>query len=108
MCIRDRNNASGAVDGFTQLVWGTSSRKDILELREQTEDYVKPEVGVMLVFPNWLKHAVMPFFGEGERRSMAMNWNVTDTEEQLRAFMSERESKKYDELLEKQKQENDN
>ena len=102
------NNASGAVDGFTQLIWGTSSRKDILELREQTEDYVKPEVGVMLVFPNWLKHAVMPFFGEGERRSMAMNWNVTDTEAQLRAFMSERESKKYDELLEKQKQENDN
>ena len=102
------NNASGAVDGFTQLIWGTSNRKDMLELKEQTEDYVKPEVGVMLVFPNWLKHAVMPFFGEGERRSMAMNWNVTDTEAQLRAFMSERESKKYDELLEKQKQENDN
>ena len=102
------NNANGAVDGFTQLIWGTNSRRDMLELKEHTEDYVKPEVGVMLVFPNWLKHAVMPFFGEGERRSMAMNWNVTDTEAQLREFMSERESKKYDELLEKQKQENEN
>jgi hypothetical protein len=98
------NNASGAVDGFTQLIWGTNTRKDIMSLHGQQEDFVKPEVGVMLVFPNWLKHQVMPFFGEGERRSLAMNWNVTDTEAQLRKFMSEREEEKYDAYLEEQEQ----
>ena len=71
------------------------------------EEYVKPEVGVMLIFPNWLKHQVLPFFGEGERRSLAMNWNVTDTEQQLRAFMSERETLKYDEYLASKKEDND-
>ena len=101
------NNASGAVDGFTQLIWGTNTRKDVMALRETEETYMKPEVGVMLVFPNWLKHAVMPFFGEGERRSLAMNWNVTDTEQQLRSMMSERESKKYDEYLKAQKENNE-
>lgn len=98
------NNASGSVDGFTQLIWGTNTRKDIMSLHGQQEDFVKPEVGVMLVFPNWLKHQVMPFFGEGERRSLAMNWNVTDTEAQLRQFMSEREEEKYDAYLAEQEQ----
>jgi len=92
------NNASGAVDGFTHLIWGTHSRKDTLQLRGQTEDYVKPIVGTMLVFPNWLKHQVLPFFGEGERRSMAMNWNVTDSEQEIMKHLSEREKIKYEEL----------
>ena len=90
--------ASGSVDGFTHLIWGQSSRKDVLSLHSQTEDYVKPIAGVMLVFPNWLKHAVMPFYGEGERRSMAFNWNVHDTETEMRKYMSEREEKQLDEL----------
>ena len=64
-------------------------------LKPQTEEYVKPEVGTMLIFPNWLKHAVMPFYGEGERRSIAFNWNVHDTE--MRKYMSEREEKQFDE-----------
>ena len=98
------NNASGAVDGFTQLIWGTNTRKDIMSLHGQQEEFIKPEVGVMLIFPNWLKHQVMPFFGEGERRSLAMNWNVTDTEAQLRQFMSEREEEKYDAYLAEQEQ----
>jgi len=101
------HNASGSVDGFTQLIWGTSTRKDVLALHSSSEEYVKPEVGVMLIFPNWLKHQVLPFFGEGERRSLAMNWNVTDTEQQLRAFMSEREKIKYDEYLATQKEDNE-
>ena len=33
----------------------------------------KPEVGMMLVFPSWLKHSVYPFYCEGERRSMSFN-----------------------------------
>lgn len=33
----------------------------------------KPEVGDFYIFPGWLLHAVEPFEGEGERRSMAFN-----------------------------------
>ena len=102
------SGASGAVDGFTHLIWGTHSRKDNLQLRGQTEDYVKPIVGVMLVFPNWLKHQVLPFFGEGERRSMAMNWNVHDSEQEVMKHLSEREKLKYEELkAQKEKEESD-
>ena len=104
-CIKEKdanlsniNNASGGVDGFTQLVWGNNTMRDVLQLKPTTEDYIKPEVGTMLVFPNWLKHAVMPFYGEGERRSMAFNWNVHDTETEMRKYMSEREEKLLDEL----------
>ena len=102
------SNASGAVDGFTHLIWGTHGRKDILELRGQTEDYVKPIVGTMLVFPNWLKHQVLPFFGEGERRSIAMNWNVQDSEQEVMKHLSERERLKYEAMkAEKEKEESD-
>lgn len=34
---------------------------------------VKPEVGMILVFPSWLKHTVYPFYCDGERRSMSFN-----------------------------------
>ena len=105
--VAPMHNASGSVDGFTHLIWGTSTRKDVLALHSSSEEYVKPEVGVMLIFPNWLKHQVLPFFGEGERRSLAMNWNVTDTEQQLREFMSEREKIKYDEYLATKKKDNE-
>ena len=101
------NNANGAIDGFTQLIWGTTSRKDIMGLHAPKEEYIKPEVGVMLLYPNWLKHQVLPFFGEGERRSLAMNWNVTDSEQQMKSMMSEREVKKYDEYLKAQKENNE-
>ena len=90
------NGASGAVDGFTHLIWGTSTRKDLLQLKPQTEDYIKPEAGVMLIFPNWLKHQVLPFFGEGERRSMAFNWNVNDSEREMKKYMSDNEKEKYE------------
>lgn len=33
----------------------------------------KPEVGDFYIFPGWLLHAVEPFEGEGERRSMSFN-----------------------------------
>ena len=90
------SGANGAVDGFTHLVWGMASRKDIFQLKAQTEEYVKPEVGIMLVFPCWLKHQVLPFFGEGERRSLAMNWNVTDSEQELMKHLSAREKEQYE------------
>ena len=90
------SNASGSIDGFTHLVWGTSSRRDIFELKAQTEEYVKPEVGIMLIFPCWLKHQVLPFFGEGERRSLAMNWNVKDSEQEMMKHLSAREKEQYE------------
>ena len=95
------NNAGGGIDGFTHLLWGQSSRRDIMQLKAQTEDYVKPVVGTMLVFPQWLKHQVTPFFGEGERRSMAMNWNVFDSDNEMRKYMSERELEQYNAQKEK-------
>lgn len=71
------NNASGNVDGFTYLCWGVNGMRDINMLRPITEEYVKPEVGTLIMFPSWLRHGVMPFFGEGERRTFSCNINVT-------------------------------
>ena len=70
------NQSSGAVDGFPYLVWGTNGVRDVNMLRPITEEYIKPEVGTMLMFPAWLRHGVNPFFGEGERRTMSANINV--------------------------------
>jgi hypothetical protein len=70
------NNSSGAVDGFTYLSWGINGMRDINMLRPITEEYIKPSVGTMLLFPSWLRHGVMPFFGEGERRTFSANMSV--------------------------------
>ncbi len=72
------NNNSGGVDGFTYFSWGNNGRADTKILRPATDEYVKPEVGAMYIFPNWLRHSVMPFFGEGERRTFSANINVVD------------------------------
>jgi hypothetical protein len=69
-------NASGNCDGFTQLVWGANGGKDLSLLRHATHEYVKPEVGKLLIFPNWLLHGVEPFFGVGERRTLSCNMDV--------------------------------
>ena len=34
---------------------------------------VKPKVGQLFIFPNYLHHQVYPFLGDGERRSIAYN-----------------------------------
>ena len=34
---------------------------------------IKPQPGMMLVFPAWIEHGVHPFFGEGHRISIAIN-----------------------------------
>ena len=70
------NGASGAVDGFTYLCWGVNGMRDVNMLRPIQEEYVKPEVGTMIIFPAWLRHAVMPFSGEGARRTFSANINV--------------------------------
>tara|TARA_R100001377_G_scaffold42887_1_gene24203 strand:+ start:1289 stop:2008 length:720 start_codon:yes stop_codon:yes gene_type:complete len=81
-------NASGLCDGWTQLVWGTNTRKDVLQLRPVTESYEQPVTGRLIIFPNWLKHQVFPFFGEGERRSLAINWNIFDTKKELEEHLN--------------------
>ena len=44
--------------------------RDVVALRPVTEEYVKPEKGgTLIIFPNWLRHSVNPFFGDGERRT---------------------------------------
>ena len=70
------NNSSGAVDGFTYLQWGTNGMRDVNILRPKTDEYVKPVVGTLIMFPSWLRHSVNPFFGEGERRTFSANINI--------------------------------
>jgi len=97
------NDASGVADGCTQLLWGTRQRMDQDALFCPTEKWVKPEVGVMLLFPNWMKHQVMPFFGEGERRSVAFNFAVIDSQKELLGNMTPNEIKSYNENIQTQK-----
>ena len=70
------NMASGNCDGFTQFVWGATGMRDFSLLRPPTQQYVKPEAGKLIVFPNWLLHSALPFFGEGERRTLSLNMDV--------------------------------
>lgn len=37
---------------------------------------VDPEAGLMLIFPGWLQHFVNPFYGAGERISVAFNIRI--------------------------------
>ena len=74
--------ASGLVDGYTRFCWGTTSTTDMKKLKPSTEQYVKPEVGQLVMFPSWLNHSVLPFTGEGERRSLSANINMFPTDEE--------------------------
>ena len=74
------NDSSGNVDGFTYFIWDNRNQDMLRKLHPPAEEYFKPKVGTLLIFPNWLKHAVMPFFGEGERRTLAANANIITPE----------------------------
>jgi uncharacterized protein (TIGR02466 family) len=39
---------------------------------------IEPVPGLMLLFPSWLKHMVHPYFGKGERISVAFNVSVDE------------------------------
>jgi uncharacterized protein (TIGR02466 family) len=39
---------------------------------------VRPQDGMMVLFPSWLKHFVHPYFGPGERISVGFNITCTD------------------------------
>ena len=93
------NQSSGNVDGFTYFTWGDGDNQDVNRFRPITEEYVKPEVGTMLIFPNWLRHAVMPFYGDGERRTFSANMNIFENS----SFenMSEEDKMKHIEMMRK-------
>jgi len=50
-----------------------------------------------------MKHQVMPFYGEGERRSLAMNWAIVDSQRQLLDNMTPAEIKSYHDNIEAQR-----
>jgi len=92
-CIEEKSEsmpkleyASGEIDGFTGLITTTNTIEDICKLRLNAQEYIKPKKGFMMIFPNWLQHCVMPFFGEGERRTMSANFNIKDSKEQLKKY----------------------
>ena len=70
--------ASGSIDGYTGLISSTNTNEDLNRLKLSGQHYVKPKKGLLMLFPSWLQHCVMPFFGEGERRTMSANFNLVD------------------------------
>ena len=76
--------SSGAIDGFINFTYGLKQTADPERLRPSQSRYIMPVPGKLLLFPSWMQHTVYPFFGEGERRTVAGNLNCFDlTKEQL-------------------------
>ena len=74
-------NDSGACDGFLAFTYGRNEIMNTERLRPPQSVSIRPEVGRQLMFPSWLQHMVYPFFGEGERRTVAANLNCWPTSE---------------------------
>jgi len=74
--------ASGACDGFLAFTYGRNEIMNTKRLRPPQSISMQPKVGRQLIFPSWMQHMVYPFFGKGERRTVAANLNVWDTEPQ--------------------------
>ena len=75
-------NDSGACDGFLAFTYGRNEIMNAQRLRPPQSASIQPRVGRQLMFPSWMQHMVYPFFGKGERRTVAANLNVWDTEPQ--------------------------
>ena len=93
-CIEDKpsfpmlHNATGDIDGHTGLITTTNTIADVYRLKLDAQEYIKPKKGFMIIFPNWLQHCVMPFYGDGERRTMSANFNIRDSKETISQFKS--------------------
>ena len=74
-------NDSGACDGFLAFTYGRNEIMNTERLRPPQSISLQPKVGRQLMFPSWMQHMVYPFFGEGERRTVAANLNCWKTEE---------------------------
>ena len=72
----DDGTAGETTEGFTHLTWGDISEPSLL--KPVTEQYLKPQVGKMIMFPSWLKYSILPFSGEGESRILTANVNLTE------------------------------
>lgn len=70
------NNKFGDYDGFLALIVGDRDVYDEERLKFSGYYPIKPEVGALYVFPSWVQHLIWPFFGEGERRTVAVNVNL--------------------------------
>lgn len=55
---------------------GAAAASSIPGVPVVTGGLVSPVPGMMIVFPSWLAHGVLPFFGKGERISIAFNLRV--------------------------------
>ena len=76
---QDSRNGNGFHDGRTVLTWDTPSFIDVKQMKFASQTHTKGETGVLYLFPQWLHHTVYPFFGEGERRTVAANVGVKFT-----------------------------
>ena len=47
--------------------------KDASGIVESNEPLLRPQTGLIVMFPSWLQHAVRPFYGSGTRISVAIN-----------------------------------
>ena len=72
----DDGTAGETTEGFTHLTWGDITEPSLL--KPVTEQYLKPQVGKMIMFPSWLKYNILPFSGEGESRILTANVNLTE------------------------------
>ena len=72
----DDGTAGETTEGFTHLTWGDITEPSLL--KPVTEQYLKPQVGKMIMFPSWLDYSILPFSGEGESRILTANVNLTE------------------------------
>ena len=63
-------------EGYTRLSWGDIEKPSLL--KPVTNQYLKPEVGKMIMFPSWLNYSILPFSGEGESRILTADINLTE------------------------------
>ena len=100
-CIEEKpsfpqlHSATGDIDGHTGLITSTNTIHDVYRLKLDAQEYIKPKKGFCIIFPNWLQHCVMPFFGDGERRTMSANFNIRDSKETVAQFKSPTLSKEH-------------
>ncbi len=97
------NDASGNIDGYTHFLWGPpTTQRDVYSLVTPSQEFVKPTEGLLLMFPSWVSHSVMPFFGEGERRTFSANFNIF-SEPMLKAIKEEDRQKYVEDFRIKRK-----
>ena len=59
-------------NGSLELIHGTR------QFLSQSTFRVKPKVGDIYFFPNYMMHTVFPVYGLGERRSISFNANIDE------------------------------